>query len=257
MHLGCAPWNARPHDPSRRKLLAGAGGLAALSLFGGAGLAHADSHEKKKGPVSGMDEFRKGRFLDGEGPMDFETGQEWIRTFFESATKICDFYADDFCFEDVSLFQTITTKEELHAAFVPFENQDPESPIGLHWFDVVRYDGTRVPNVKPQLRKQRSTDFTEEEFQRFTNDIFLGDSEYDEFAMMQWVWKAKHNADFLGMPAKGKTTITRGMTYHAYRDRRIVREYTYWNVRHVAIQLGVMEEPVLFWKKPAEEPAKE
>ena len=253
MNLALAPWNRRRFDPERRKLLeAAAGGLAALSLFGPAGLAAAAPAAESSAPASGTDEFRKGRFL-GDGPKDFETGQEWIRTFFESATKICDFYHDDFVFEDVSLFQTISTKDELFAAFAPFENKDPDSPIGVHWFDVIRYDGTRVPKLRPQLRKKRSADFTDEEYARFAPDIQSGASEYDEFAMMQWIWKAQHAADFLGMPAKGKTTITRGITYHAYRDRRIVREYTFWNVRHVAIQLGVLEEPVLFWKKPAKE----
>lgn len=254
MNLALAPWNRRPFDRDRRKLLeTAAGGLAALSLFGPAGLAAAAPPADPSVPVSGMDEFRKGRFLGGKGAMDFETGQEWIRTFFESATKICEFYADEFVFEDVSLFQTIATKEELYAAFAPFENKDPDSPIGVHWFDVIRYDGMRVPKLRPQLRKRRSADFTDEEYARFAPDIQSGAFEYDEFAMMQWIWKAKHNADFLGMPAKGKTTITRGITYHAYRDRRIVREYTFWNVRHVAIQLGVLAEPELFWKKPAKE----
>ena len=26
---------------------------------------------------------------------------------------------------------------------------------------------------------------------------------------MQWVWKATHNSDFFGIPAAGKTTVTR------------------------------------------------
>src|SRR5437899_165256 len=159
-------------------------------MVGPAGLGRAEIPAR---PVSSSDEFTKGKFLHGKGPKDFETGQEWIRTFFERATKIIDFYADEFVFEDVSLFQTIDDKKELYAAFVPFENKDPDSPIGVHWFDVIRYDGGRVP-IRPQLRKKRSADFTEEEYARATPAILSGDFAYDEFAMMQWIWKARHNA---------------------------------------------------------------
>ena len=75
--------------------------------------------------------------------------------------------------------------------------------------------------------------------------------EYDEWAVMQWVWKAKHNADdFLGLKgAKGKTTTCRGITFHCYRNRKIVRETTHWNFREVGVQLGALEAPLLFWKK--------
>ncbi len=247
MHLALAPWNRDPaaFEVDRRRFLTGAAaGLAAMALSG-AGVA----------PALGADapaakgEFVPGTFLDGKKSMDFQTGQEWIRTFFESATTICKFYADEFTFEDVSLFQTISDKKELYAAFAPFENKDPKSPIGVHYFDVVRYDGYKVPSLKPQLRKKRSDDFTDEEYEKYTRDIFAGSHEYDEFGMMQWIWKAIHTADFLGMPAAGKTTICRGITYHGYRKRRIVREFTYWNTRDVAVQLGVMQPPLLFWKQ--------
>ncbi|MBA4284900.1 MAG: hypothetical protein C0434_05150 [Xanthomonadaceae bacterium] len=77
------------------------------------------------------------------------------------------------------------------------------------------------------------------------------DLEYDEWAVMQWVWKAKHNADdFLGLKgAQGRTTTCRGITFHCYRNRKIVRETTQWNFREVGVQLGALEPPVLFWKK--------
>lgn len=248
MHLGCAPWNRGIANPDRRRFLKGtAGGLAALSLAGPGALflpADAPAHE-------GHDEFERGKFLNGKGPKDFETGQEWIRTFFESATKIVDFYADEFVFEDISLFQTIDDKKELYAAFAPFENKDPDSPIGVHWFDVIRYDGGPVKKMRPQMRKERSADFTEAEYAEATKNIFKGDFDYDEFAVMHWIWKAKHNADFLDWPAAGKTTICRGITFHCYKKRRIVREFTYWNTRGVQIQLGLYPKASEFWKTPA------
>jgi steroid delta-isomerase-like uncharacterized protein len=66
---------------------------------------------------------------------------------------------------------------------------------------------------------------------------------------MNWVWKATHNMYFLGLPAKGKTTHTRGITFHCYKNRKIVREFTYWNFRGVAIQLGAFPPPDQFWLK--------
>lgn len=258
MHLALAPWNrgtsARVDLERRRLLGAGAGGLAALALAGPGFFGDLLAGEAGPPAAKGSREFVPGTFLRPSARKSFQTGQEWIRTFFESATRICEFYADEFTFEDVSLFQTISDKQELYAAFAPFENKDPSSPIGIHRFDVIRYDGGRVPKLRPELRRKRSDDFTDEEYDRYAKDITSGSSEYDEFAMMQWLWKAQHNADFLGIPAAGKTTVCRGITYHAYRKGRIVREFTYWNHRDVAIQLGVMEPPNRFWKQPPAKP---
>jgi len=216
-----------PNTISRRKMLAlGAGAVGAAAL-----------------PAPALADFK------GEGRMNFGTGQDWIKTFFTSADEIITYYADEFVFEDATLFQTITNKEELHAAFVPFENQDPDSPIGIHYFDVIRYDGGFAPGSRGTFREQRPEEYTEEEYAEFAGPIMLGDYEYDEWGVMNWVWKAVHNGDFLGLPAKGKTTMTRGTTFHCYKDRKIVREYTLWDFRTVAIQLGAAEPPVMFWKK--------
>jgi steroid delta-isomerase-like uncharacterized protein len=73
--------------------------------------------------------------------------------------------------------------------------------------------------------------------------------DYDEWAVMNWVWKAQHNMDFLGLPAKGKTTFCRGITFHAYKNRKIVREFTHWNFRDVGVQLGALEPQQKFWLK--------
>ncbi len=43
------------------------------------------------------------------------------------------------------------------------------------------------------------------------------------------------------------------MTFHAYKNRRVVREFTYWNFRDVAIQLGGAEPQVKFWLAPPPE----
>lgn len=187
----------------------------------------------------------------GTGPMSFSTAQDWIRTFFNSAEDIIDYYADPFVFEDTTLYQTITDRDELYAAFLPFANQDPNSPIGLHYFDVIRYDGGKVWPGRGQLREGKPAEYTDAEYAREAAPILLGgDYEYEEWGMMQWVWKAVHKADFLGMPAAGKSTVTRGTTFHLYRDRKIVRDSTMWDFRHVAVQLGVVPPPQMFWKNP-------
>ena len=187
----------------------------------------------------------------GAGPMSFSTAQDWIKTFFESADKIISYYADPFVFEDVTLWQTITDRAELRAAFAPFENKDPDSPIGVHYFDVIRYDGGQVKNGRGVVRKMRPEIYTETEYAEFGLPILLGiDYEYDEWGVMNWIWKAVHKADFLGMPAAGKSTVTRGTTFHCYKNRKIVRDFTMWDLRHVAVQLGVIPPPVIFWKKP-------
>ena len=231
MFLG--PWlslkeaGEKPPEVTRRKMLAlGAGALGAAAA-----------------PLTASAGFR------GEGRMNFSTGQDWIKTFFESADKIITYYADQFVFEDATLFQTITDKEELHAAFVPFANKDPDSPVGVHYFDVIRYDGGHAPGSRGVLRPEKPKEYTDAEYAEFAAPIMLGDYEYDEWAVMNWIWKAEHAGDFLGLPAKGKSTMTRGITFHCYKDRKIVREYTLWDFRTVAIQLGQAEPPVLFWKR--------
>jgi hypothetical protein len=67
------------------------------------------------------DESSKG--FKGKGRMGMSTGEDWIDTFFnEGAAGIIHYYADDFVFEDITLFQTITDKEELYNAFLPFNS---------------------------------------------------------------------------------------------------------------------------------------
>lgn len=55
-----------------------------------------------------------------------------------------DYYADEFVFEDVTFFQTIDNKDDLYRAFLPFNDGKPDSPAGVHQFDVIRYDGGRA-----------------------------------------------------------------------------------------------------------------
>lgn len=197
-----------------------------------------------------------GRGFKGSGRMGMSTGEDWIDTFFNGgAEEIVHFYADDFVFEDVTLFQAIDKKDELYRAFLPFNNNGPDSPAGVHQFDVIRYDGGRASDRRHIARSAKPENYSDEEWDLWSRDCLMGiDHDYDEWAVMNWVWRARHNTDdFLGATgAKGKTTFCRGMTFHCYRDRKITREFTYWNFRQVAIQLGAMPPQVRFWEKPAE-----
>ena len=158
----------------------------------------------------------------------FEAAQDWVTAFFDKgAEEVLGYYADDFVWEDIEFMQTITTKEELYKAFVVFNNSGPESPFGVHKFEVLTYDG----GPAGKSRGVRRTEGTPPEWQgglegdyaRFANNIYLGTNfDYDEWGYMQWVWKATHNSDFFGIPAAGKTTVTRGTTTQMYRNGKIV-----------------------------------
>lgn len=194
------------------------------------------------------------RGFKGTGRMGMGTGEDWIDTFFDGgAEEIVHYYADKFVFEDATLFEAIDNKDELYRAFLPFNNAGPDSPAGVHQFDIVRYDGGKAGDRQHVARKGVPQGYTSEEWARWSANPMMGiDLDYDEWAVMNWVWKARHNMDdFLGIPnAKGKTTFCHGITFHCYRDRKIVREFTQWNLRDVAIQLGGMPPQVPFWKAP-------
>lgn len=184
--------------------------------------------------------------------MNYDTAQNWVTAFFEKgADEVLGYYADDFVWEDIEFHQTITTKEELYKAFVVFNNSGPESPFGVHRFEVIRYDGGPAGKQKAVRRpsSEPPRTWSEQEFRPYEQAILLGsDFDYDEWGYLQWVWKAQHNADFFGIPAAGKSTTTRGVTFQCYRKGKIVRCQTFWNFRDFAIQLGVIPAPDGAWR---------
>ena len=236
MHLGYLDHTRKyVESPERRQFLSKAGSAAlAIGIAGSA-------------PALAQD----GNGFKGVGRMDMATGEDWIDTFFTGgADAIIHFYADDFVFEDITLFQTIDNKEDLYRAFLPFADEGPDSPAGVHQFDVIRYDGGLAGDRRSIVRDAPPDNYTAELWQIWSGDTLAGiDHDYDEWGVMNWVWKAKHNMDFLELPAKGKTTHTRGITFHMYKERKVVREFTYWNFRDVAIQLGAFKPQEKFWLK--------
>jgi len=232
MHLGYLNHATTP-DRARRGFLHTLG-TATL----GAGLGIAGSYAGEPG-----------RGFTGSGRMDMSTGEDWIDTFFTGgAEAIVHYYADEFVFEDVTLFQTIDNRDDLYRAFLPFNNNGPDSPAGVHQFDVIRYDGGLAGDRRGVQRSAPPENYTPELWQLWSGDALAGvELDYDEWAVMNWVWKATHNGDFLELPAAGKTTHARGITFHLYRERKVVREFTHWNFRSVAIQLGVFKPQEKFW----------
>jgi len=129
--------------------------------------------------------------------------QAWLDAFGHTTEKAVSLYADDFTFEDVILQQRITDKQQLHTFFTNFANTNPA--LGVHTFTVNSYTGTAKSGT------------------------------------IQWSWKAQHAGDFMGFPAGGRETVTRGMTLHVYRDGKIISETTLWDVAAVLRQLGVVK----------------
>jgi steroid delta-isomerase-like uncharacterized protein len=219
---------------SRRGLLKnmGAGLLAAAALPGVAQAAAATAPVARRG---------------------FADAQNWVTAFFEKgAEEVLGYYADEFVWEDIEFMQTITTKEELYKAFVVFNNSGPESPFGVHRFEVLRYDGGVAGASKAVQRPAAAAvppTWTDAEFRHYEQQILLGsDLDYDEWGYLQWVWKAQHNSDFFGIDAKGKSTTTRGVTFQCYKQGKIVRCQTFWNFRDFAMQLGVIPYPDEAWR---------
>src|SRR3546814_2475209 len=84
-------------------------------------------------------------------------------------------------------------------------------------FEVLTYDGGPAGASRGVKRQGAIPEEWQGEYQqdyrRFADNINLGaDLDYDEWGYMQWIWKATHNEDFFGIPAAGKTTVTRGTT---------------------------------------------
>ena len=184
-------------------------------------------------------------------PKDLDSAQDWVTAFFtKGAEEVLGYYADDFVWEDIEFAQTITTKEELYKAFIVFNDSGPESPFGVHKFEVLSFDGGRTPLAKAQTRDVGAPEgWSDREYHKYADNIFLGSNfEYDEWGYMQWIWKATHNEDFMGMSAKGKSTTTRGTTTQFYRDGKIVRCRTHWNFREFAVQLGLIAGPDEAWR---------
>ena len=139
--------------------------------------------------------------------------QQWIESFSKSPKQGCEFYADEFVFEDVPLDQDIRSdKAELERCFQPYANTDPANGVGIHRFQVVDYVGDE-------------------------NSGFI-----------LWEWSATECATFIGLPTNGKPLRTRGITGHVHRNGKIVREWTHSDQASILKQLGYPVKTPQDWK---------
>lgn len=134
--------------------------------------------------------------------MNLEWEQAWLEQFDDDLDRLMENYPESFEYEDMNLGVKIDNdKPKLRALFKTFENRNPEA--SRHYFKAIRYHG----------------------------DVNGG--------ALEWTWEIRHKADFLGMPASGKTTTVRGITIHAFNnDGKVIVERSLWDTAELMRQLG-------------------
>jgi steroid delta-isomerase-like uncharacterized protein len=72
---------------------------------------------------------------------------------------------------------------------------------------------------------------------RFVVTRYAGD---ETSGAMEWTWYCDHVDDILGVPANGKKTEVRGISYVRMENGRIVEERDYWDCATLLRQLGAL-----------------
>jgi steroid delta-isomerase-like uncharacterized protein len=73
---------------------------------------------------------------------------------------------------------------------------------------------------------------------RFEVTQWAGD---DSGGAMEWTWHSKHETEIFGVPAKGKETTVRGISYIGLRNGKIIAERDYWDCATLLRQLGALK----------------
>ena len=138
--------------------------------------------------------------------MNLEWARYWISLFADRTDELMTLYSPEFEFEDINFGVRISKDLKAQRAF--FENFIVEDPLASYnKFDVFDY---------------------------------VGDNKLGSF---QWTWETKHLGDFLGVPAAGKVTKTRGVTVMGWDDQgKIILERSIWDAIPVLKQLGAIPE---------------
>lgn len=135
--------------------------------------------------------------------MNLEWSRYWIGLFADRTDELMTLYSPKFHFEDINFGLTIDDDlPALRKFFEGFIIADPA--LSYNKFHVFNY---------------------------------VGD---DTLGSFQWTWETKHAGDFLGVPAAGKVTKTRGVTVMGWRDGKIVLERSIWDAIPVLQQLGAI-----------------
>ncbi len=135
--------------------------------------------------------------------MNLAWEQNWLEQFDDDIERLMQNYTETFEYEDMNLGVRIDNdKPKLRRLFKTFENKDPDA--SRHVFNAVRYHGD------------------------------------ERGGTLEWTWEIRHETDFLGLPATGKTTMVRGLTIHAFDgDGKIVVERSLWDTAALMRQLGL------------------
>ena len=135
--------------------------------------------------------------------MNLKWSQYWIGLFASNTDELMSLYSPRFEFEDVNFDLRISNDlPALRRFFEGFQIADPTKSYNK--FDVFDY---------------------------------VGDERLGSF---QWTWETKHAGDFLGLPAAGKITKTRGVTVMGWDNRKIILERSIWDALPVLRQLGAI-----------------
>lgn len=134
--------------------------------------------------------------------MNLHWEEKWLEDFDNNIDAVMDRWSEEFEFADLNLGIFIENdKQKLRRFFKTFENADPN--VSKHYFKATRYHGDKNGGV------------------------------------CEWTWEVQHKNDFLGLPAKGKTTKVQGWTIHKFRDGKIVLERSLWDSAALQRQLGL------------------
>lgn len=147
--------------------------------------------------------------------MNLEWAKRWINSF-KKVDAAMEFYADDCDFRDFPLEHFfLNDKPGLARAFIPFANSDPNNGRGIHSFEVTEFRGD------------------------------------EKSAIVRFSWTARDCDNFFGLPNPDRRELrTVGMSYHEYRDGKIIREYVHSDQIHVVQALGYPVNIQHYWEDP-------
>lgn len=135
--------------------------------------------------------------------MNLQWSRYWIGLFANNTDELMSLYSPKFHFEDINFGLEI--RDDLGALRKFFEGFIIENP--------------------------------QQSYNNFDVFDYVGDNRLGSF---QWYWETKHAGDFLGVPAKGKVTRTRGVTVMGWNAAgKIILERSIWDAVPVYQQLGV------------------
>ena len=151
-----------------------------------------------------------------------EHAQRWVTALTSDTDAVVALYADDVVYDDHRdvdhVFDTATSKEQVHRRLAPFANTDHDSGLGVHHFEVLDVIETHGSNGAAALS-------------------------------ILWRWTGEHLESFRGVPAAGHTLSTRGQTWHQFdADGKVDRESTFWTDVPVYRQLGLQVGTPEYWK---------